>query len=116
VPKAVTRADRMAMKGQKLDLQGFKNNFEEELNTVKGNLHNFHNEARPLVYKTRDFAGDIFTHFGNFLGGAGKVIGQAGCYCAYRKLLCRYNRRYCSNGICLCLWQPPYEYLPDIPF
>jgi phage shock protein PspC (stress-responsive transcriptional regulator) len=87
VPKAVTRADRMAMKGQKLDLQGFKTNFEEELNTVKGNLHNFHNEARPLIYKTRDFAGDIFTHFGNFLGGAGKVIGKliaialiAGCF------------------------------------
>lgn len=76
VPKAVTRADRMAMKGQKLDLQGFKNNFEEELNTVKGNLHNFQNEARPLVYKTRDFAGDIFGHFGNFLGGAGKAVGK----------------------------------------
>jgi phage shock protein PspC (stress-responsive transcriptional regulator) len=76
VPKAVTRADRMAMKGQKLDLQGFKNNFEEELNTVKGNLHNFHNEARPFVYKTRDFAGDLFGHLGNFLGGAGKIIGK----------------------------------------
>ncbi|MFD0766521.1 PspC domain-containing protein [Mucilaginibacter lutimaris] len=76
VPKAVTRADRMAMKGQKLDLQGFKSNFEEELNTVKGNLQNFHNEARPFVYKTRDFAGDFFSHFGNFLGGAGKVLGK----------------------------------------
>ncbi|MES2267640.1 MAG: PspC domain-containing protein [Bacteroidota bacterium] len=76
VPKAVTRADRMAMKGQKLDLQGFKTNFEEELNTVKGNLKTFHSEARPFVYKTRDFAGDIFGHFGNFLGGAGKVLGK----------------------------------------
>ncbi len=76
VPKAVTRADRMAMKGQKLDLQGFKTNFEEELNTVKGNLQNFHNEARPFVYKTRDFAGDVFGHFGNFLGGAGRAIGK----------------------------------------
>ncbi|MCO5936685.1 PspC domain-containing protein [Mucilaginibacter sp. RB4R14] len=76
VPKAVTRADRMAMKGQKLDLQGFKTNFEEELNTVKGHLHNFQNEARPFVYKTRDFAGDVFSHFGNFLGGAGRVMGK----------------------------------------
>jgi phage shock protein PspC (stress-responsive transcriptional regulator) len=76
VPKAVTRADRMAMKGQKLDLQGFKTNFEQELNTVKGNLHNFHNEARPLVYKTRDFAGDVAGHLGNFLGGTGRLIGK----------------------------------------
>ena len=81
VPKAVTRADRMAMKGQKLDLQGFKTNFEEELNTVRGNLHNFSNEARPLVYKTRDFAGDIFSHFGTFLGGAGKIIGRLIAIC-----------------------------------
>jgi hypothetical protein len=38
VPKAITRADRMAMKGEKLDLQGFKKNFEEELSTVQGNM------------------------------------------------------------------------------
>jgi phage shock protein PspC (stress-responsive transcriptional regulator) len=74
VPKAVTRADRMAMKGEKLNLQGFKNNFEEELSGVRGNLANFGNEARPFIYKTRDFAGDFFHHFGTFLGGAGKVI------------------------------------------
>jgi phage shock protein PspC (stress-responsive transcriptional regulator) len=74
VPKAVTRADRMAMKGQKLNLQGFKNNFEEELNTVKGNLTNLHNETRPLVYKTRDFISDFFGHLGKFLAGAGKVL------------------------------------------
>ena len=74
VPKAITRADRMAMKGQKLDLQGFKLNFEEELSNVKGNLHSLSHEARPLAYKTRDFAGAIFGHFGSFLGGTGKVL------------------------------------------
>jgi hypothetical protein len=66
VPKAITRADRMAMKGEKQDLKGFKKNFEDEMNTVKGNLSNIsHNEARPFVYKTRDFAGDFFGHLGN---------------------------------------------------
>ncbi|MBD1363640.1 PspC domain-containing protein [Mucilaginibacter sp. ZT4R22] len=74
VPKAVTRADRMAMKGQKLDLHGFKLNFEEELSTVKGNLNTLRHEAKPLAYKTRDFAGDIFGHFGNFITGASKLI------------------------------------------
>jgi phage shock protein PspC (stress-responsive transcriptional regulator) len=74
VPKAVTRADRMAMKGQKLDLQGFKNNFEEEISGLRNNLSNLHTEARPLIYKTRDFAGDVVGHFGNFLSGAAKVF------------------------------------------
>lgn len=76
VPKAATRADRMAMKGEKLNLQGFKNNFEEELSAVHGKLSDFGHEARPLVYKTRVFAGDFFGHLGKFLGGTGKVLGK----------------------------------------
>ena len=74
VPKAVTRADRMAMKGEKLTLQGFKNNLEEEMNALKGNLHTFKNEAKPFVYKLRDFIGDFFYHLGRFFNGTGKVI------------------------------------------
>ena len=74
VPKAITRADRMAMKGEKQNLQGFKKNFEEELNSLRGNFTNFGNEARPFVYKVRDFAGDFFHHLGIFIGGAGKVF------------------------------------------
>jgi phage shock protein PspC (stress-responsive transcriptional regulator) len=74
IPKATTRADRMAMKGEKLNLQGFKNNLEEELSTVKNHLNNLHQEARPLIYKMRDFAGDFFHHLGIFFGGAGKIF------------------------------------------
>ncbi len=74
IPKAVSRADRMAMKGEKLNLQGFKKNFEEELGSMRNNLSNFHQEARPFVYKTRDFIGDFFYHLGVFFNGAGKVL------------------------------------------
>lgn len=74
VPKAVTRADRMAMKGEKLNLQGFKKNFEEELGSMKGHLSNFGDEARPFVYKARDFTGDFAHHLGNFVGGAAKFF------------------------------------------
>jgi phage shock protein PspC (stress-responsive transcriptional regulator) len=74
VPKAVTRTDRMAMRGQKLNLQGFKNNFEEELNSVRDHLSNLQEEARPLAYKVRDFSGGFFHHLGQFFNGAGKVL------------------------------------------
>jgi phage shock protein PspC (stress-responsive transcriptional regulator) len=74
VPKAVTRADRMAMKGEKQNLQGFKKNFEEELTSVKQNLSNFGHEAKPFVYKARDFAGDFIHHLGKFLNGTGRVL------------------------------------------
>jgi phage shock protein PspC (stress-responsive transcriptional regulator) len=74
VPKAVTRADRMAMKGEKQNLQGFKKNFEDELSSVRKNLSNFGHEARPFVYKARDFIGDFFHHLGIFMRGTGKVL------------------------------------------
>ncbi|HEY2583110.1 MAG TPA: PspC domain-containing protein, partial [Mucilaginibacter sp.] len=67
VPKAVSRADRMAMKGEKQNLQGFKKNFEDELSSMKQNLSNFGHEARSFVYKARDFTGDFFHHFGIFI-------------------------------------------------
>ncbi|MDB5025166.1 MAG: PspC protein [Mucilaginibacter sp.] len=74
IPKAVTRADRMAMKGQKLNLQGFKKNFEEELGSMRDNLHDFRHQARPFAYKARDFVGDFFHHLGVFFNGAGMIL------------------------------------------
>ncbi|WP_183561889.1 PspC domain-containing protein [Mucilaginibacter sp. SP1R1] len=76
VPKAITRADRMAMKGEKQDLKGFKKNFEDEMTIVKENLSNFHREARPFVYKVRDFLGDFLSHLGTFLKTAWRFIGK----------------------------------------
>jgi len=74
IPKAVTRGDRMAMKGKKLNLQGFKENFEEEMGALKNHLSNLQEEAKPLAYKMRDFAGEFFHHMGQFLQGAGRVF------------------------------------------
>jgi len=74
IPKAVTRADRMAMKGERLDLQGFKRNFEDEINHVRGTVTALGNDAKPFVYKTRDFMGDFFNHLRIFLNGAGQLL------------------------------------------
>ncbi len=64
MPKAVTRANRMSMRGQKLNLQGFKETLEEE----------HHTPYRPAIYKVRDFWGDLFSHIGAFLNSLGKII------------------------------------------
>lgn len=74
VPKAISRTDRMAMRGQKLNLQGFKENLEEEQSTVRGNVTDHRAQAKPAIYKVRDFWGDLFGHLGSFLGGAAKII------------------------------------------
>jgi len=74
VPKAANRADRMAMKGERLNLQGFKRNFEEELKNVHSTFKAAGREAKPFVYKARDFTGDFFHHFRIFLKGACQVL------------------------------------------
>jgi phage shock protein PspC (stress-responsive transcriptional regulator) len=76
IPKAVSRADRMAMKGEKLDLQGFARNFEGELKGAQRHFTGLYNEAKPLIYKTRDFAGDFFDHLRNFIKGTGRVLAK----------------------------------------
>lgn len=81
VPKALSRADRMSMRGQPLDLQGFKRNFEEEMGAVKGHLATLQDEARPLYHKTRSFAGAAAQHTGEFLGGAGRMIAKVIAVC-----------------------------------
>ncbi|MEO6524945.1 MAG: PspC domain-containing protein [Mucilaginibacter sp.] len=74
VPKATSRADRMAMKGEKLDLKGFVKNFEEEVKNVHQTFNNASHNARPFVYKVRDFISDFFDYFKYFLNGAGRVL------------------------------------------
>jgi phage shock protein PspC (stress-responsive transcriptional regulator) len=74
IPKAISRADRMAMKGEKQDLKGFKKSFEDEMSIVKENISNLHREAKPFIYKARDFAGDFFGHLGTFLKGTGSIL------------------------------------------
>lgn len=70
IPGTVTRADRMAMRGEPLDLQGFKRNFEYELKNLKGSAAALHYEARPLIHKTQNVASDIFKS----LSRAGNIL------------------------------------------
>ncbi|GAB2987434.1 PspC domain-containing protein [Mucilaginibacter puniceus] len=74
VPKAITRTDRMAMRGQKLNLQGFKENLEEEQSNYRENRADNRAYTKPAIYKVRDFWGDLFRHIGNFLSGAAKIL------------------------------------------
>lgn len=51
MPAASTRADKMAMKGEPINIQNFKKNFDEEVEGLKGGFHRAHNEVRPAFYQ-----------------------------------------------------------------
>lgn len=63
VPAAQSRSEKMAMKGEAVNLQGFKRHFEEELSTLQ-----------PLVKHSRNFIAEFVEVLGTFLQGTGKVI------------------------------------------
>ncbi|HEY1023640.1 MAG TPA: PspC domain-containing protein, partial [Sphingobacteriaceae bacterium] len=74
MPKATTRTDKMAMKGEAINLQNFKKNFDEELGALSDNFNHAATEAKPALQKAGAFVRDLFSHFGSFLAGAGKII------------------------------------------
>ena len=63
LPRAVSRAEKMAMKGEPINIQNFKKNFDEEVEGLKGGLHRAHREARPAI-----------DGLGRFIGSAGMVV------------------------------------------
>jgi phage shock protein PspC (stress-responsive transcriptional regulator) len=67
IPKAYSRAEKMAMKGEAVNLQGFKRNFEEELS-------NLNDQMRPFVKQSRGFIAEFVEVLGVFLKGTGRTI------------------------------------------
>ncbi len=67
MPAAVTRADKMAMKGEPINIQNFKKNFDEEVEGLRGGFHRAHNEAKPVVYQIGKFIVLLATLFIKFI-------------------------------------------------
>ncbi len=62
IPRAVTRSEKMYMKGEAVNLHGFIRNFEEEL------------ASNQLINRSRGFIGEVLDALGRFMSGAGRVI------------------------------------------
>lgn len=67
MPAAKTRADKMAMKGEPINLQNFKRNFDEEVEGLKGGFHRAHSEVRPAIFQIGKFIETIAKLFVKFI-------------------------------------------------
>jgi len=74
MPKAESRLEKMEMKGEPANLQGFQKNLDEELQAVKERLKVVNQHAQPLFAQLGTFIGEFFEWFGTFMSGTGKVI------------------------------------------
>lgn len=71
-PRAKTRADRMAMKGEPINLQNFKRNLDEEIDALQQNLNQAGTQLRPGLNATEDFLREAGDRTGTFLS---KLLG-----------------------------------------
>ncbi|MBU0696238.1 MAG: PspC domain-containing protein [Bacteroidetes bacterium] len=74
MPKAKTRSEKMEMKGEKINLQSFQKNFEEELNAVGSRLSDVHQQAIPGLNRIGSFLRDLVDGLMRFLGTTGKLL------------------------------------------
>ncbi|HEY0896089.1 MAG TPA: PspC domain-containing protein, partial [Sphingobacteriaceae bacterium] len=74
MPKADTRAEKMAMKGEPINIHNFKKNFDEEVEALRHNFNHAATEARPALQKLGSFVRDLVSHFAAFFGGAAKIL------------------------------------------
>ncbi|WP_017260085.1 PspC domain-containing protein [Pedobacter arcticus] len=72
MPRAITRAEKMEMKGEKINLQSFQKNIEEELNAVKENFKNARKNA-PTIEKIIAFIKEVVDKLISILGITGKL-------------------------------------------
>lgn len=67
LPKANTRADKMAMRGKAPNLQNFKKSFEEEINHLNENISNADSPLRKIIHGISNLIYRFFRLLGLFI-------------------------------------------------
>ena len=75
MPRAVTRADKMAMKGEPINIQNFKKNFDEEVEGLRQGIHRASSEAAPLIDRVGSVIGSILKFLVKAVGALIIFIG-----------------------------------------
>lgn len=83
VPKAITTAEKLEMRGEKVNLSNIEKSFKEEMEGVKSKLDNLSNEAKEKFKKKRsdgefkEASNTLASIFGALLKAIGIIIGIA---------------------------------------
>lgn len=77
VPVAVTRSEKMAMKGEATNLFGYKKSFEEELAAFKENMKSANTtHFQPFVKRSGGFINEFFAIIGRLIAFTLKIISK----------------------------------------
>jgi phage shock protein C len=74
-PEANTAAEKLQMRGERVDVQNIRTTVQDELNAAKSHLKNFGNDVKNFSQgRGRQFGSDIERIFRNLFEGLGKVL------------------------------------------
>ena len=92
MPRAVTRSEKMEMKGEATNLYGYQKNFEDELAAFKQKMKNAGEQFEPMAKRSGNFITEIVEAIGRLLGTTGKLIlkfiAGAFIFCGFAILVC----------------------------
>jgi len=71
IPRAVTRSEKMEMKGESTNLYGYKRNFEEELAAFKENM-----QSNAALKRSGNFVTEIIGAIGRVLNALGRALSK----------------------------------------
>ena len=74
MPKAMSRTEKMEMKGEKINLQSFQKNVEDELKDLTATLSKAHENSKPGLSRLGAFVRDVVTKLLTFIGKTGLLI------------------------------------------
>ncbi|RZJ79705.1 MAG: PspC domain-containing protein [Flavobacterium sp.] len=82
MPRAVSRSEKMEMKGEATNLYGYNKSFEDELAMFKEKMKSANAEFGPAVKRSGNFITEIVQACGRLISSIVKVAGKiiAGCF------------------------------------
>lgn len=92
MPRAVSRSEKMEMKGEATNLYGYQKSFEDELAAFKENMKSANDHFQPIVKRSGNFITEFVQAIGKLLGTTGililKVIAGAFIVCGFATMVC----------------------------
>ena len=71
IPRAITRSEKMEMKGESTDLNGYKRNFEEELAAFKERM-----QSNTVIKHSGNVIAEVIGAIGRMLNALGRVLSK----------------------------------------
>lgn len=92
MPRAVTRSEKMEMKGEATNLYGYQKSFEDELAAFKKNMINAGEQFQPIAKRSGNFITEFVKVIAKLLGTTGiiflKFIAGVFIVCGFITLVC----------------------------